>query len=115
MSKYQLEITVNRTYAIVRDAFSIRDAVEAANAIQVRENEYFVWEDNEEEPAQKNTEEEKSDEKNSDHQKSDEENSNGDKSDEENSHAKKSDEEKSDGKKSDEEKSDGDKPSSLPA
>ena len=44
MKRYKLEITVNSPFFSARDAL-YRDTVDAANAIEMRWSEYFVWED----------------------------------------------------------------------
>ena len=54
MTTYQLEITVTRPFTSARDTL-YRDAVEAANAIQMRESEYFVWEHDAQESLSRST------------------------------------------------------------
>ena len=44
MKRYKLEITVNSPFFSARDTL-YRDTVDAANAIEMRWSEYFVWED----------------------------------------------------------------------
>ena len=44
MKRYKLEITVNSPFFSARDTL-YRDTVDAANAIEMRQSEYFRWED----------------------------------------------------------------------
>ena len=44
MKRYKLEITVNSPFFSARDTL-YRDTVDAANAIEMRQSEYFTWED----------------------------------------------------------------------
>ena len=44
MTTYQLDIEVTRPFTSARDTL-YRDTVDAANAIEMRWSEYFVWED----------------------------------------------------------------------
>ena len=44
MNTYQLEIEVTRPFTSARETL-YRDTVDAANAIEMRWSEYFVWED----------------------------------------------------------------------
>ena len=44
MKRYKLEITVNSPFFSARDTL-YRDTVDAANAIEMRWSEYFIWED----------------------------------------------------------------------
>ena len=44
MNTYELEITVTKPFTSARDTV-YRDAVDAANAIEMRWSEYFKWED----------------------------------------------------------------------
>ena len=44
MNTYKLEIEVTRPFTSARETL-YRDTVDAANAIEMRWSEYFVWED----------------------------------------------------------------------